>query len=258
MVLKVTVCELADNEAEFAISWERLKEHVREQATDLVLLPEMPFCKWVAAAEKPNQQAKEQSIIKHQAWVGRLDELGVRYVVFSMPVLNENNYFNTAFLYERDAGLKALHTKYYFPEEPYFWEATWYRQPEKRFDVTVINGYKIGVLLCTEMWFTEHARAYGKQGADLLLCPRATGAGSVAQWVRCGQTLAVISGAYCLSSNRTGPGDGDFVWGGSGWVAEPGNGNLLGITGKEQFLTVAVDLEQSRAAKTDYPLYVAG
>ena len=231
MQLKVTICELEDDETAFLKNWDQLKAHLKEQSPDLVLLPEMPFCKWVASAMPPNHEIKEQSVKKHQSWIKRLDELSVRYVVFSMPVIENGEYFNTAFIYERAKGLKALHTKYYFPEEPSFWEATWYQQPEKEFKAIQIDGFKIGMLLCTEMWFTEHARGYGKMGVDLLLCPRATGEGSVAQWIRCGQTLAVISGAYCLSSNKRGSGDDGFVWGGNGWAAEPQNGNLLGVTG---------------------------
>ena len=74
-----------------------------------------------------------------------------------------------------------------------------------------------------------------------------------------GQTLAVISGAYCLSSNRSGRGDDNFQWGGTGWIAEPMSGNLLGTTAPtEKCFTVEVDLSKSRNAKNEYPLYVKG
>jgi N-carbamoylputrescine amidase len=109
------------------------------------------------------------------------------------------------------------------------------------------------------MWFTEYARHYGKQGIDILLCPRASGMASVNQWIRCGQTLAIISGAYCLSSNRSGAGDHGFQWGGSGWIAEPVSGNLHGITTpREKFITMEIDIDKSRNAKKEYPLYVRG
>src|SRR6185312_6473618 len=146
----------------------------------------------------------------------------------------------------------------FFPEEPHFWEETWYdADKDKTFEALDLGGVKIGVLLCTEMWFTQLARQYGKQGIDLLLCPRATGMASVNQWIRCGQTLSIISGAYCLSSNRSGRGDRDFQWGGNGWIARPMNGNLLGVTSAdEKFITREIDISKSREAKTDYPLYV--
>lgn len=41
--MKVTVCELEDGWFEEETSWNRLIEHVSEENSDLVLLPEMPF-----------------------------------------------------------------------------------------------------------------------------------------------------------------------------------------------------------------------
>ncbi|HEY0433832.1 MAG TPA: carbon-nitrogen hydrolase family protein, partial [Chitinophagaceae bacterium] len=161
-------------------------------------------------------------------------------------------------LFEKGGGHKKLHTKALFPEEPGFWEQSWFDREEAiSYDVTCMGEIKIGVLLCTEMWFTQYARQYGTQGADLLLCPRATGKESTEKWIRCGQTLAVISGAWCLSSNRAGSGADGFAWGGAGWIAEPVTGKLAGQTTSDQnFLTVEIDIGSSRLAKTEYPLYV--
>ena len=41
--MKVTVCELPDDRAEFASEWERLARHVRKESANMVLLPETPF-----------------------------------------------------------------------------------------------------------------------------------------------------------------------------------------------------------------------
>lgn len=254
--MRVTVCDFTDNESEFTNNWNAVKAYVLEQGSDLLLLPEMPFCSWVASSIAVNDDVKKRSVQKHEAWLEKFDELEVRYVVYSKPVLQDSKYYNTAFIYEKGKGHREIHTKYYFPEEPHFWEETWYDKPEKEFKVLELDGFKIGVLLCTELWFTDHARAYGKQGADLLLCPRATGAGSADQWVRCGQTVAIISGAYCLSSSKAGAGDHQFEWGGTGFIAAPENGELLGTTADNGFFTADIDLERARAAKTDYPLYV--
>ena len=92
---------------------------------------------------------------------------------------------------------------------------------------------------------------------DILLCPRATGSSSIEQWVRCGQTSSVISGAYCLSSNRSGVGEDNFEWGGTGWICQPMDGRLLGVTSDESpFLTIDIDMAKSKHAKNEYPLYV--
>jgi N-carbamoylputrescine amidase len=256
--MKVTICQLSDNEIEFAEDWKQLKVHLSQNNTNLLLLPEMPFCKWVASTKTVNEAAKLDSVQKHEKWMSAVKELNVKYVVYSKPVMDGDQYFNTAYVYRQGVGHQKIHTKAFFPEEPHFWEESWYnREAGTPFEILDLGDLKIGVLLCTEMWFTEYARKYGKQGIDLLLCPRATGEGSINHWTRCGQTLAVISGAYCLSSNKSGTGDNDFAWGGTSFIAEPMTGNLLGTTSdNEKFITCEIDLNKSREAKTDYPLYV--
>lgn len=256
--MKLTVCELSDNEQEFINDWEQLKAHLDNHQPDLLLLPELPFCQWIASVKTINHTAKVQSVEKHERWLSRLDELNARYIVYTRPIVAGDKFFNTAFVYQKGAEHTKLHTKCYFPEEPHFWEDTWYDAEEgKPFEALQLNGFKIGAMLCTEMWFTQYARQYGKQDVDILVCPRATGKGSVTQWVRCGQTLAIISGAHCLSSNRSGPGTGGFQWGGNGFIAQPMDGELLGITAADgKFITREIDLRKGREAKTDYPLYV--
>lgn len=54
------------------------------------------------------------------------------------------------------------------------------------------------------IWFTLHARAYAKQGIQILLCPRATLFSTIDKWILTGHVAAIMSGAYCLSSNRRG------------------------------------------------------
>ena len=64
---------------------------------------------------------------------------------------------------------------------------------------------------------------------------------------------------YCLSSNRSGVGKNNFQWGGTGWISQPMDGELLGTTNKKQpFETVEIDLEKTQIAKNNYPLYVKG
>jgi len=258
--MKVTVCEMSDNEDSFIVDWSALTIHLDQNRSDLLLLPEMPFSKWIALEKKADRETKLQTAEKHKQWMSKMEHVNVKYIVYSRPIIAGDKFFNTAFVYEKGLGHHKIHTKSFFPEEPSFWEETWFDHEEvKSFEVLPINGIKIGVLLCTEMWFIEYARQYAKQGIDVLVCPRATGEASVNKWIRCGQTLAVVSGAYCLSSNRSGQGEHDFQWGGSGWIAEPMSGNLLGITtSHEKFITAEIDITKSRSAKNEYPLYVKG
>jgi len=71
-----------------------------------------------------------------------------------------------------------------------------------------------------------------------------------------GQTAAVCSGAYCLSSNIWNPPGSKADCGGLGWIISP-DGDILAETDPDApFATVAVDLEYARLSKTTYPRYV--
>jgi len=122
-----------------------------------------------------------------------------------------------------------------------------------------IGGITFGFLICTELWFAAHARDYMLQGVDILVCPRATPQSSNDKWLAGGRTAAVISGAFCLSSNFNGPNVEGSEFGGTGWVIEPEEGSVLGVTSMDQpFLTIEFDLETAQNAKSTYPRYVKG
>ena len=77
---------------------------------------------------------------------------------------------------------------------------------------------KLGVQIFTEMWFCEWARHYARSLVDLLLVPSASPHASVEKWLADGQTAAVRSGAYCLSSNLSVLAGGKVDLYGLGWI----------------------------------------
>ena len=257
--MKITVCQLPDKEKAFKKTWKKLILHLQEEQSDFVLLNEMPFSAWMADEKVVQKDKQIAAVEKHEKWLTRIGDLNTKIVAYSKPVFKGDKFHNTAFVWTKESGHVKVHSKYFFPEEAGFWEESWFDKDQPDFQVVTVSGVKIGFLLCTEIWFTEYARNYAKDGIDLLLIPRATGKTSIKQWLRCGQTLAIISGAYCLSSNRSGKGKGDFQWSGTGWIAQPMNGELLGKTStRSPFLTLEIDLEKTKIAKSDYPINVEG
>ena len=164
---------------------------------------------------------------------------------------------NIGFIWESPGNLRDAHVKYYLPEEPGFWEATWYCPGVKEFKYFQTQKGRIGFLICTEVWFNTHAWDYGKQDVQLLACPRATEHATVQKWVIGGRAAAVVSGAYCLSSNRSWDSAGRSDTSAGGWIIEPENGEVLGLTSSKQpFLTLEIDLSLADHAKRTYPRYV--
>jgi N-carbamoylputrescine amidase len=255
--MKITVCQLPNDFEVFEGAWQRLVAHVGEEESQVVLLPEMPFSPWLAQNDKFDASRWEEAVENHEKWISRLNELAPAIVISTRPVTEGSLRNNLGYIWEQGMGVRDIHAKYYLPDEPGFWEASWYHRGDGNFSpVNTIKG-KIGFLICTELWFNQHARQYGKGGVHFLVCPRATPKPTANKWVAGGQTAAVISGAYCLSSNLSGitPDGGDFA--GVGWIIEPEEGKILGLTSSEHpFLTLEVDLVKAEKAKKTYPRYI--
>jgi N-carbamoylputrescine amidase len=216
----------------------------------------MPFYPWIAASDDVNEGVWQEAVDAHEHWIDRFDELAPAVVLGSRPVVREDQRLNEGFIWSRLSGYAAVHHKYYLPDEDGFWEAKWYRRGDGTFEEASAGEAATGFAICTELWFTEHARSYARRGVQLLASPRATEQSTVDKWIAGGRAAAVMSGAYCISSNRAGSGSG-IEWGGSGWIINP-DGRVLELTSDEQpFATLDLDLSLADQAKQSYPRYVA-
>src|SRR3954451_4538257 len=255
--LTVTVCQLDNRAQHRPEALPALRRHVVERGSELLVLPELPFSDWLAADPVSDAARWQHSVEAHRVAVDRLQELGVRAVVASRPTVEvTGSRRNQAFLWTLEAGAARVRDKRYLPDEPGYWEASWYDRGDPEFPTVCVADARIGILVCTDLWFFEWARHYARSGVDLLCLPRATPHDSLARWLAGGQVAATCSGAYCLSSNQWNPSGAGIDCGGLGWVVDP-DGNVLATTSAEEpFVTVKVDLDITRQAKNTYPRYV--
>jgi predicted amidohydrolase len=254
--MKVTVCELNDDPDDFAHEWEQLAAHVKTQSSQLVLLPEMPFCPWFALTPDFEPDVWQAAVTAHEAWQERFSELAPAIVLGSRPVNREAQRLNEGFVWEKQGGYRVAHHKYYLPNEQGFWEASWYNRGEGKFTLLQCGGARIGFQICTELWSIERARLYGKEGVSIIVTPRATGKTTLDKWLAGGRASAIVSGAFSLSSNRVGSKGYSVHFGGQGWIVDP-DGEVLGLTSREQpFTTVEINLNAAERAKQTYPRYV--
>ena len=235
--------------------WETLKQHIATHASDLVLLPEMCFSPWFCTSPARDEKSWQEAVRSHERWLERLPELGANAVVGTSPRNLGGKRYNVAYLWTSQNGLQWIHQKTYLPNDDGYWEASWYDRAPVDFQPTRIGELAIGILICTEIWFLQHAREYGKSGIHLLLNPRSTPRHTNAKWLAGGRTAAVVAGAYCLSSNHAGQAH-QVRLGGAGWLCDP-DGDILATTSAEQaFVTLDLDLGVAEAAKSTYPRYV--
>ena len=255
--MKITVCEIGNDPEQLIHDWMKLSQHVQTEGSDVVLLPEMPFYPWTARTDAVDMTIWEKSVAAHDKWIQRLTELSEATILGTRPTIKKNRCYNEGFIWHSGSGYRPVHTKYYLPDEDGFRETAWYDRGRREFIPAHTGSAKFGFLICTELWFMEHARAYGREGIHMLVCPRATPASSKDKWLAGGRTAAVVSGAFCLSSNFGGVDRNGMGWAGNGWIIEPEEGHVLAVTSpSEPFITLDIDLRIAEKAKKTYPRYV--
>lgn len=255
--MKVTVCQIDCRPDELASTLTKLEAHTKSAGSDFLLLPEMCFSEWLAADRDPSEIKWLKAVEAHSREIAKLDRFGTSAVLGTRPTVHINgSRRNEAYLWQSTQGAVGFHEKYYLPDEEGYYEHTWYDRGDGQFEVARFADVRVGVQICTEMWFYEWARHYAASRADMLCIPRATPHGSVRKWLAGGQASAVCSGAYCLSSNLWAPKGYKANCGGLGWIVDPEGEILAETTEEEPFVTVEIDLDFARESKSTYPRYV--
>ncbi len=249
--MRMTVCELPDERAAFDDAWTQLARHVHESASELVLLPDMPFCRRSAGGRRLERSRWIKALRAHDAWEQKLPELSPARVLGSRPVDFGNRSYDEGYAWDAEHGLFSVHARAHVRGEDAGDDAWFLSTPE--FTPVEIDGLRLGFLIGTELWAEDEARRYGQERIDILAMPRSGGAEAFAEWLDRARRAASLAGACVLSSNRSG------AFGGQGWIIDP-EGEVLGVTNAENpFLTLDVLLPSERSrpvAPQPSPAYI--
>ena len=251
--LKLSICQLPDGLSQEHPAWGDLLRSIEIDRPEIVVLNEMPFGPWIANRDTFDPNLAKAAVEAHERAIPALQRLPAA-VLSSRPVPGPRKLSNEAFLIA-DGAYRPIHHKHCFPEEPGFFEDTWFAPQLPGFDVVEYRGLQIGVLLCTELMFNEWARHYRRQGAHVIAVPRASGASH--KWDIAAAMAAVVSGCYVVSSNRAPQAnDAGSNFSGRGFALSP-SGELLGETSTSTpLVTIDIDLARVAEAQRSYPCYV--
>ncbi len=207
----------------------------------------MPAYPWFASLPQFNERIWREAVKAHDEFISKLGEFPAA-IISTRPIQRGKKRLNQAFFWD-EGRYYPVRCKYYLPEEEGFYEVTWFHKGTKDFHTVKIRDAVVGILICSELMFNEWARLYGKQGAHIVAVPRATFA--VDRWLIALKMAAIVSGAFVLSSNRTG---GSFS--GHGWIISP-EGEVIAVTSRDEpFVTVSINLKEAELAKQTYPRYI--
>lgn len=247
--MKVTVCDFPDEMDRKESAWSELVAYLTETPSDVVVLPEMPFCYWVFDGNRVDPSQWSAAVHAHQDMIARMAELPAKMVLSSRPIDRHGRRLNEAFVWSENKGYQAVRAKWYLPDAPDGRETVWFEQGDRHFTPISLEGMSVGFQLCSEMIYVEHAREIGLEGAHLIAQPRATG--GHARWRTAAAMSAVTSGCFVASANRRSY-DRDWFSGGS-WIISPNMDCLAETTDCLPFATAVIDLKQAECAKEEYP-----
>lgn len=248
-ILKVTVCDFPDEPDRQERAWSDLASYLKAQPSDVVVLPEMPFCYWLFVGDAVDPALWQQAVSAHDRMIVRMPELGGAMVLSSRPVSRGPRRLNEAFVWTPSSGYRGVRAKWYLPDAPDGRETLWFDRDKHNFAPVSVDGMKVGFQLCSEMMYPEHAREIGLAGGHLIAQPRATSGNR--RWPIAASMSAVASGCFVVSANRRSF-QRDWFPGG-GWIISPEAEVLAQTSSDQPFATATIDLSQADAAKASYP-----
>ncbi|HEY1951846.1 MAG TPA: carbon-nitrogen hydrolase family protein [Gemmatimonadaceae bacterium] len=251
--MRVTVCELPHERDALAASWAALCQHTVRNSSELVLLPEFAMIEPVWQSELFDAARWDAAEAWSDAWLQRLDELGVEFVVGTRPVTEGGRRFNEGYLWSVDEGLAPLRRKFFLPTEPGNWESRWFDRGDASFPEFTAGPLSFGLNICTELWALETYACYAGGSVQAVMSPRATAAATTSKWLSAGVVAAVRSGAFSVSSNRVDP---SGACGGVGWIISPDGKIMASTNAQAPFATVDLDLTAASMARNTYPRYI--
>lgn len=253
--MRVTVCRLQNERDDgFPAEWDRLVKHVRAQGSSIVLLPEMPFFPWFPVARRFDARTWNAAVSAHEQWQTRLSELEPAVALGTRPSNYGDVRYSTGFWWNRNESLvESIHAKSRLCSEKDAWETSWYEAAYPAFEVSIVNGIGIGMLIGAELWIPGQAGRYGEDGARLIAVPRVDHSaggdiGAADAWLDGCREAARTSGAYCISSTRV---THAAPTGSAGWIIAPDGRILATADANEPIVTADVAITLDVASDRD-------
>ena len=230
---------------------------LRNEGIDLAVLPEMFCCPYSNACFRACGERAGG-----EAWQMLSDtarELGIWLVGGSMPELEEDRVYNTAFVFDRSGRQVARHRKAHLFDiqvegGQHFRESETLTAGN---EVTVFDTEfgRIGVCICFDFRFQELAKAMGDRGAELIVVPAAfnmtTGP---AHWELMFRQRAVDNQIFTLGVAPARDEGAEYVSYANSILADPW-GTVLARAGEgEETLIAEIDLSRCESIREQLPI----
>ena len=249
--LRLSLAQFAPQLRDEAANSARISELLRGAPADLVLTPELSLTGYDlrdAAAEHARSEFAAHSF-PHLTIAGAVESAGG--LIYNVAIL------------ATPAATQVIHRKVYLPTYGMFDEGRYFGRGD-RVEPFVLNGWRIGVLICEDFWHPALTYLHAMQGVHaLLVMAAAPGRGALQggeeggffassdSWERIARTTAQLYGIYVAVCNRCGV-EGGVTFAGESLVVGPDARVMARAGVAEQRLDVTFELAEITRARQPY------
>ncbi len=135
-------------------------------------------------------------------------------------------FYNSLAMIDANGKVLGVYRKAHVPQGPGYHEKYYFRPGDTPLTVWDTKHGRLGVGICWDQWFPEHARSLALEGAEILLYPTAIGSEPASgedtrdPWQRVMIGHAVASSIPVAAANRIGD-EGELEFYGSSFICDP-------------------------------------
>ncbi|MBC7129307.1 MAG: carbon-nitrogen hydrolase family protein [Thermoplasmatales archaeon] len=176
---------------------------------------------------------------------------GEKGIIFGMPVEEREGIIYNSAVFVKPEGVEIYNKNFLANFGPF--EEKFYFSPGKSLPVFNFKGWKIGIVICYDIFFPELVKGMALKGADLIVCISASPSTTRKQFESVLPVRAIENTAFVCYSNLVGEENGLSFWGGSR-IYKP-DGEIINKTEyfKEESILCDIDINELRNARIARP-----
>ena len=234
--MKISALQFAPRLLDKEYNLKKMKQLLSVLKTDLVVLPELCNSGYVFANKKEVfSMAEEAGKGETYFALSEIASCNNCNIVYGYPELDGNNLFNSCMLIMSDGRFYNYRKTHLFNREKLF-----FSPGDTGFQVfTILNGVKIGMMICFDWQFPEAARTLALLGAQIICHP----ANLVLPWCQQAmKTRCLENRVFAVTANRIG--------------TEINAGETVSFTGQSQILNTRGEVLSSLSVSEERTITV--
>ena len=231
---------------------EIIKRELNKTDADLLVFPEL-FLTGYRIRDKILEQSEPLSSesVKELAKLVKKRKCAL---IFGMPELDiklRGRVYNTAVFIDKKGKIDS-YRKFYLVNFGPFEDKRYFHEGDK-LPIFTVDGTRLGIIICYDIFFPELAKAYALRGVDLIVCISAAPTTSRPFFETMIPARAVENTVFFAYSNLIGPEKNLTYWGGNTVVDARGKQLIKGKYQEEDDVVIDIDPQELDYVRANRP-----